>query len=401
MNTRSRGRRLRAAIVLTAVLGATGAPGAGGNAAGNALRQTESSTYVGVAGSIAIHEPSTTTHMMNLILASVALQPGPFGSTSDPTCAGAGGGGASIATFNPTTGESDYWMMPCLQWVASGTGYAYRDPSRSRGPVTDAAITPGSLTLQAVSPGISYTLDEQAQGSIQTVVAIGGGPSANSYFTPFAQPSIDRPGSFVQPFAPATGVVAPRPPSLTYPVYCAGQLVGYVDAGVSPNGRGVNAGFTPSGSLTLDQVEALCGEDHLNWFQVVTFDNHPPRDANGNRLSAPYCDPPPGGYSNQWADRLPWYWDEGADPPAGTPGFDDGYNIDDHTGTNPNNHKEYVQFEDFPAGQAGTVLWFRTSLASLNADGTIHSWHGGFSWDWTNSGGAPKASNIIQQGEHP
>ncbi|MBM3814495.1 MAG: PEP-CTERM sorting domain-containing protein [Acidimicrobiia bacterium] len=37
---------------------------------------------------------------------------------------------------------------------------------------------------------------------------------------------------------------------------------------------------------------------------------------------------------------------------------------------------------------------FRTWLVSLNADSSFHSWHGGFSWDWTNAGGKSVASNV-------
>jgi len=39
-------------------------------------------------------------------------------------------------------------------------------------------------------------------------------------------------------------------------------------------------------------------------------------------------------------------------------------------------------YEDFPWGKSGTKLEFYTWLASLNADGSLHSFHGGFNWTW-------------------
>jgi hypothetical protein len=103
----------------------------------------------------------------------------------------------------------------------------------------------------------------------------------------------------------------------------------------------------------------------------------PPVDSAGNRLAAPYNDPPPGGYGNdpttgdddtQWADMFPWYWDEGPDPPANTPGWEDGYHRLDNQPTG-----SMLRFRDFPRGPDGTRVTFQLDLVSLNADNTLHS----------------------------
>lgn len=197
----------------------------------------------------------------------------------------------------------------------------------------------------------------------------------------------------------SVGIVQAAP--ITIPVNCGQPAVHVGDVTVDVSGGGVAGGFssivgTPP---SLAAAAAACNEDHFNWYQVVTADNMPPNDAGGNPVVPPYVDVPPGGYgppSTQWGDNLPWYWDEGADPPAGTPGFSDGFNIADHLqDINPADGTiETLHYEDFPGGAAGTNLSFKTWLVSLNADGSFHSWHGGFSWDWSNSTGGDVASNL-------
>jgi len=79
--------------------------------------------------------------------------------------------------------------------------------------------------------------------------------------------------------------------------------------------------FTPDGLGFLSQVTQelrtanIADYDHFNWISVINRDNHPLTDSAGNRLVAPYLDPPFGGYgapSPQQADNLPYYWDEPA-----------------------------------------------------------------------------------------
>jgi hypothetical protein len=158
-----------------------------------------------------------------------------------------------------------------------------------------------------------------------------------------------------------------------------GQQVGTITANVSADGAGVVADFTSSVGgppPTLAAAAAQMGEHHFNWGQVVLEDSDPPNDANGNPLVPPYLDPPPGGYENQWADNLPWYWDE-TDPPDPKPAtWEDGYGLSDNTEPNK------LSFEDYPWGAPGLHLKFGTFLISCNADGSLHSIHEGFVWTW-------------------
>ena len=186
------------------------------------------------------------------------------------------------------------------------------------------------------------------------------------------------------------------------PINCNGMQVGTLS--FTAAGGGITGGFTATidtdgdGKPSLAEAAAKCDEDHFNWYQIVTADTNPPNDAGGNPLAPPYVDPPPGGYGPpgaQWADNLPWYFDEGPDPPAGTPGFSDGFHIDDVV-KDPNGDgvNEHLQFFDFPNDADGNSVSFKTWLVSLNEDGSLHSFHdGGIAWTWSNPVTVPGSSD--------
>ncbi|MDD3328019.1 MAG: PEP-CTERM sorting domain-containing protein [Zoogloea sp.] len=190
-------------------------------------------------------------------------------------------------------------------------------------------------------------------------------------------------------------------------VSCGDVQVGSVTMNTFVNGAnaGVKGGFTVTPALgNLGAAAKACGEDRFNWYQVVASDNKPPVDSAGNRLSAPYIDPPMGGYGDepstapddtQWADNLPYYWDEGADPAAGTPGFANGYNVlDNLVGGDTFATAHTLLFEDSPGGLADTSLFFKTWLASVNADGSLHALYTKFSWGWSNPKGVETVSSL-------
>jgi len=197
--------------------------------------------------------------------------------------------------------------------------------------------------------------------------------------------------------------------ALTIPVNCGMPAMQVGSITVNPTGSGISGGFTSTTGTppSLAAAAAACGEDHFNWFQVVTADNDLPNGPGGpgNQLTPPYIDPPLGGYGppdTHWGDNLPWYWNEGANPPANTPGFKPGYHLNDNLkgGPPPN----MLNFEDFPGGNANSNVKFSTWLVSLNADGSLHEFHDGFSWMWSNPGGGAGTSMIIggltpQQGQ--
>ena len=78
--------------------------------------------------------------------------------------------------------------------------------------------------------------------------------------------------------------------------------------------------FVPADGKLLKEIAAALwpGADpkclHFNWIQVVIDPGKPPApaDAAGNILSAPFLDPPLGGYAGdrKAADSLPWFLDE-------------------------------------------------------------------------------------------
>jgi len=160
-----------------------------------------------------------------------------------------------------------------------------------------------------------------------------------------------------------------------------GQIV------VNSGGGGVSGDFTSTVGgppVTLQAAATQAGGDHFDWYQIVSG-THPLIPGGG-----PQVDPLPGGQGGQWADNLPWYWDE-TQPAAGTPGYDASYQL------SANTFATRLHFEDYPGGPVGTSITFNTWLVCLNANGSFNCWEGGFSWTWANNAaggvvvGAPAA----------
>jgi len=138
---------------------------------------------------------------------------------------------------------------------------------------------------------------------------------------------------------------------------------------------------------TLASTAGIVGRDHFNWYQVVSWSDDAAFDAAGRELEAPYIDPPAGGYGDdrstsgvdetRWADGLPWYLDEGADPPPGTRGFMDGLNLADNETTGA-----LTLFPIPPRSMPGKTTTHRTWLVALRAGGVDPVWLAGFGWDW-------------------
>jgi PEP-CTERM motif-containing protein len=173
------------------------------------------------------------------------------------------------------------------------------------------------------------------------------------------------------------------------PVICDGVRVGNINAKISgvPGAQYVTAEFSSvvGSPPSLAAAAKACGEDHFNWYQVVTNDKIPPLvgDKPAKPVPVPYVDPQPGGYAadpsqkfpKTIADRLPWFYDEGPvlSPPPGAVGSG---HINEHTADN------LLTFSDAPGGGPGgaNVIGLLTWLVSLNADGSFHEFHTGFSW---------------------
>jgi hypothetical protein len=193
--------------------------------------------------------------------------------------------------------------------------------------------------------------------------------------------------------------LSPHAFAITVPIFCGSNPNAIGEVTVNANGTGISGGFTSlvpnPGTPSLAGAAAACGEDHFNWYQIVTADNQTPAG-----LTVPYVDPPSGGYpiafDNTWADTLPWYYDEWNPSPV-PPGrtFVPGLTIQSKT------HPNLLDFGDFPGGAAGLNLSFKTWLVSLNANGSLHTFHSGFSWDYTQPGArvTGSVSNIQSLGD--
>ena len=187
--------------------------------------------------------------------------------------------------------------------------------------------------------------------------------------------------------------------ALTVPIFCGSNPNAIGEITVNASGTGISGGFSSfvpvPGPPTLAGAAAACGEDHFNWYQIVTAATMPPPG-----FTAPFIDPPPGGYpiafDDTWADTLPWYYDEwqpGPTPPGRT--------LDEELQISSRTHTNLLDFGDFPGGAPGFNASFKTWLVSLNADGSLHTFHSGFSWDYTQPGNRATGSvgNIQSLGD--
>jgi hypothetical protein len=164
---------------------------------------------------------------------------------------------------------------------------------------------------------------------------------------------------------------------ISIPINCHGSLVGSIDVDISTvkDGAktldGVVGGFNtvngpgPIARKTLAETAKFCDEDHFNWYQIIQFDSTMPE-------VGPYVDPPHGGYPNQWADDLDWYWDEKMPAPPLPANFDARYQLSNRT------HMFTLDYFDFPIPPVGEDLDIITYLVSLDVNGKLVDYHSGF-----------------------
>ena len=154
-------------------------------------------------------------------------------------------------------------------------------------------------------------------------------------------------------------------PSFTYKKAIAHNIEG---------GR-ITTQFSPTNEkgyqIELDTLASELGYDHFNWVSYVEVDPYGINDRNGNMMSAPYNDPPMGGYQYDSADRLPFYWDV--------------TNCDRCNQRHHIQHRNNLQrfdlvFKDAPTDerlQPGESIKFMTSLVGvkkIDLDRTVAEW---------------------------
>ena len=195
----------------------------------------------------------------------------------------------------------------------------------------------------------------------------------------------------------AWGAVSAVAGPIMYPVWAPDGVtqVGWIS--VDTDGNGIKGSFQSiwGNPPSLQAAAQKLGEDHFNWFQVVLEDNNPPQDSSGNPCVPPYTDPPHGGYyppghpDRQWADRMPWYYDEYAPLPPWGSTWNEDYLRES------NESLDTLGFLDYPGGPVGSTVKFATWLVSLYADGSVHRYYEGFTWTWSNTAANPRGAVTI------
>lgn len=167
---------------------------------------------------------------------------------------------------------------------------------------------------------------------------------------------------------------------LSYQIKYDNELIG--DITIRNLGNGVSAIFkTPFGiKHILNKMDGYA----FNWFQVCTYDNNPPYDIKGNKVSVPYIDPYPGGFALErdknymyWNDGKKWYWD--MDSIKTFRGFNGSYDITCTLSANTTNNS--LNYEDQPYLKKNSSLEFTTCLVCLDDnDELLHTL---FSFSWS------------------
>ncbi len=96
------------------------------------------------------------------------------GAAGDPTSVG-----GALELLNPATGEAASFSLAAENWRGLGApagsgGYRYSDPWLSRGPCKRVELREGKLKARCRGSQISFTLDEESQGSLGVRPTAGG-----------------------------------------------------------------------------------------------------------------------------------------------------------------------------------------------------------------------------------
>jgi hypothetical protein len=105
------------------------------------------------------------------------------GSSGDPTCVGAGGGGGSITFHSASSGQTVTNLLPCANWhpVKGDGGYRYLDRRLDDGPCRVVEVKQGKLVRALCHGRGATTLDfdlapGQAQPPVDVSLRVGSAP---------------------------------------------------------------------------------------------------------------------------------------------------------------------------------------------------------------------------------
>jgi polyhydroxybutyrate depolymerase len=128
-----------------------------------------------------------------------------LGNGIDPTA-----DGAALQVYNSNgSGESVCLSLPADGWRAASSGFVYKDGESASGPCKSAKVKQGKL-LKVVCQGISYSLDEEEQGSLAVRFSSGSRTYCAGFGGTVAE---DEAGIFTAFDAPSPSLCpAPREP---------------------------------------------------------------------------------------------------------------------------------------------------------------------------------------------
>ncbi len=124
-------------------------------------------------------------HGLTFKVKDTTVDSGNFGSTGDPRCDAAGGGGASIRV-NGASGNEFTITLPCQGWRSPNgsassvfnTDYIYRD--RSGASCSKVVVKHGHfIQVRCRSPHVTYPLLGGPQGNIDVTLRLGSDPVRN------------------------------------------------------------------------------------------------------------------------------------------------------------------------------------------------------------------------------
>jgi hypothetical protein len=176
--------------------------------------------------------PNPSVNKIMVAARSSALALGGTGSTGDPTCAGAGGGGGQITFSSNTSGQSFTAPLPCRDWTATHGGYRYRDAQLVDG-ACKLIVVRGGRVFHATCLGrgslpITYTLGEK-QDPVDVTLELGTAPNRyclsfggsvkkdGSDGATFFARNASAPSSCPNPAATPTPVATPTPTAAVTP----------------------------------------------------------------------------------------------------------------------------------------------------------------------------------------
>jgi hypothetical protein len=138
---------------------------------------------------------------------------GASGSSGDPRCSGAGGGGASLEVSSEASGQSLSIPLPCENWRAVGTlaspGYKYSDADLSEGPCKVVLIRAGKrVKARCLGRGPHALAYDLQFGQVQAPVKVRLTTGSSAHYCAELGGTLRRDGSDGKTFL-AKGAPAP------------------------------------------------------------------------------------------------------------------------------------------------------------------------------------------------